>query len=175
MQPSMGTLNSPSWRVVKNSTPSRCRILRCLNFGIGESSPNLFLNMVNLYLVRFEAQWSWTNGLFIVLLFSLFESETWPRKKQINLVNFHPTLFFAAVNLDPIVKEKGWTDGESWPNDFVEKVNRGEDLRWVGSRCPLTRALSPKDIYTSRFWLVCENKCIMYYGDIWACHEGEHL
>ena len=27
------------------------------------------------------------------------------------------------------------------PNDFDEKVNRGEDLRWVGSRCPLTRAL----------------------------------
>ena len=23
---------------------------------------------------------------------------------------------------------------------FVEKVNRGEDLRWVGSRCPLTHA-----------------------------------
>ena len=48
---------------------------------------------------------------------------------------------FAAVNLDPIVIEKRWTDGESWPNDFLEKVNRGEDLRWVGSRCPLTRAL----------------------------------
>ena len=27
-------------------------------------------------------------------------------------------------------------------NDFVEKVKRGEDLRWVGSRCPLTSALT---------------------------------
>ena len=52
MQPSMGTSNSPSSRVVKDSTPSRRRISRCINFGIGESSPNLFLN-----LVRFEAQW----------------------------------------------------------------------------------------------------------------------
>ena len=49
MQPSMGTLNSPSSRVIKDSTPSRRRILRCIDFGIGESSPNLFLNMVNLY------------------------------------------------------------------------------------------------------------------------------
>ena len=55
MQPSMGTLNSPSSRVVKDSKPSRRRILRCINFGIGESSPNLFLNMVNLNLVKFEA------------------------------------------------------------------------------------------------------------------------
>ena len=30
---------------------------------------------------------------------------------------------FAAVNLDPIDTEKMWTDGESWPNDLVEKVN----------------------------------------------------
>ena len=34
----------------------RRRILRCINFDIGESSPNLFLNMMNLYLVKFEAQ-----------------------------------------------------------------------------------------------------------------------
>ena len=33
---------------------------------------------------------------------------------------------FTVVNLDPIVLKR-WTDGESWPNDFVEKVNRGED------------------------------------------------
>ena len=47
-----------------------------------------------------------------------------------------PNFIFTAVNLDPIVKEKRWTDDESWPNDFVEKVKRGEDLRWVGSTCP---------------------------------------
>ena len=53
-----------------------------------------------------------------------------------------PNFIFAVVNLDPIILGKGWIDGESWPNDFVGKVNRGEDLRWVGSRCPLTRALA---------------------------------
>ena len=37
MQPSMGTLNSPSSRIVKDSTPSRRRILRYINFGIGKS------------------------------------------------------------------------------------------------------------------------------------------
>ena len=52
-----------------------------------------------------------------------------------------PNFIFPVVNLDPIVLEKRWTDGESWPYDFVEKVNRGEDLRWVGSRWPLTHAL----------------------------------
>ena len=29
---------------------------------------------------------------------------------------------------------------------FFEKVNRGEDLRWVGSRWPLTHALIHADI-----------------------------
>ena len=52
-----------------------------------------------------------------------------------------PNFIFTVVNLDPIVLEKRWTDSESWPYDFVEKVNRGEDLRWVGSRWPLTHAL----------------------------------
>ena len=46
-----------------------------------------------------------------------------------------PNFIFAVVNLDPIILEKRWIDDESWPNDFDEKVNRGEDLRWVGSRC----------------------------------------
>ena len=70
MQPSKGTLNSPSSRIVKDSTPSRHQILRCIKFDIGESSPNLFLNMVNLYLVKFEARWilnEWTFYCFIIL------------------------------------------------------------------------------------------------------------
>ena len=46
MQPSKGTLNSP--RVVKDSTPSRRRILRCISLRIGESSPNLIFAAVNL-------------------------------------------------------------------------------------------------------------------------------
>ena len=31
---------------------------------------------------------------------------------------------------------------------LLKNLNRGEDLRWVGSRCPLTRAL----MGTSRTW-----------------------
>ena len=38
----MGTLNSPFLRIVKDLTPSWRRILRCLIFGIGKSSLNLF-------------------------------------------------------------------------------------------------------------------------------------
>ena len=49
MQPSMANLNSPSSRVVKYSAPFRRRILRCINFGNGESSTNPFLDVVNLY------------------------------------------------------------------------------------------------------------------------------
>ena len=85
---------------------------------------------------------SWTKERFILLLFCLFESESWPRKKRNQFGESSPSFIFAAVNLDPLVKEKRWSDGESWPNDFVEEVNRGEDLRWVSSRCTLTRALS---------------------------------
>ena len=55
MQPSMGTLNSPS-RVVKDSTPSRRRILRCKKNAIGESSFNLFLSTVNLKQVKYKAR-----------------------------------------------------------------------------------------------------------------------
>ena len=35
-----------------------------------------------------------------------------------------PNFIFTVMNLDPIVLKKRWTDGESWPNDFVEKVGR---------------------------------------------------
>ena len=52
-------------------------------------------------------------------------------EKTNQLGEFLPNFIFAAVNPDPIVIEKRWTNGKSWPNDFVEKVNRGEDLRWV--------------------------------------------
>ena len=57
MQPSMANLNSPSSRVVKDSTPFRRRILRCKNFGKGESWPSLFLDVVNLYLMKFRHRW----------------------------------------------------------------------------------------------------------------------
>ena len=57
MQLSMGTLNSPSSRIVKDLTLSRRQILRYINFGIGESWPISFLDLVNLHLITFEARW----------------------------------------------------------------------------------------------------------------------
>ena len=69
-----------------------------------------------------------------------------------------PNFIFAVVNLDPIILEKRWIDGESWPNDFVEKVNRGEDLRWVGSTCPLMHALRENCI-SHHNWL-----CFVHYS-----------
>ena len=79
MQPSMANLNSPSSRVVKDSTPYQRRILRCKKFGKGESSPSLFLDAVNLYLIKFREQWILKNARFIILLFCLFESESCPK------------------------------------------------------------------------------------------------
>ena len=93
MQPSMGTLNSLSSRVVKDSTPSRRRILRYIIFGIGESSPILFLDMMNLHLITFEAWWFLNErALYRFIIFFFFKwILTW--KKRISLVNLHPTLF----------------------------------------------------------------------------------
>ena len=147
MQPSMDTLNSPSSRIVKDSTPSWRRILRdsVKSWGIlisglvnlnlfyswtSESSPNNFWSMVNL-------EW------MCILLFYYFLclKVNLDLEKTNQLGESTPNFIFAVVNLDPIILEKRWIDGESWPNNFAEKVNKGEDLRWVGSRCPLTHAL----------------------------------
>ena len=49
---------------------------------------------------------------------------------------------FAAVNLDPIVIEEKWTISESRPNDFVEKVNRGEELRWGRFKIPFDACIN---------------------------------
>ena len=45
-------------------------------------------------------------------------------EKTYQLGESSPKFIFAAVNFDPIGIEKRWTGGESWPNDFVEKVKR---------------------------------------------------
>ena len=97
-------------------------------FGYGESSPNNIWSMVNL------------ERTCVLLFYYFLYFKVDLDLEQISLVNLHPTLFFAVVNLDPIIFEMRWINGESWPNDFDEKMNRGEDLRWVGSRSPLTRA-----------------------------------
>ena len=143
MQPSMGTLNSPSSRIVKDSTPSRRRILRYINFEIGESWPIAFLDMVNLPLIIFEAWWYLNERAiycFIIFFVFLCLKANCDLEKTNQLGESSPNFIFAVVNLDPNILEKRWIDGESWPNNFVEQVNRGEDLRSVGSRCPLTRA-----------------------------------
>ena len=98
-------------------------------FWHGESSPNNIWSMVNLQRT-------------CVLLFYYFLclEVNLDLEKTNQLGESSPNFIFVVVNLDPMILEKRWIDGESWPNDFVEKVNRGEDWRWVGSRCPLTRA-----------------------------------
>ena len=141
MQPSMGTLNSPSSRIVKDLTPSRRRILRYINFGIGESWPYFIFGHGESSL---DNIWSMVNlERTCVLLFYYFLCLKANRdlEKTNQLGESSPNFIFKVVNLDPIIWEKRWIDGESWPNNFVAKVNRGEDLRWVGSRCPLTHAL----------------------------------
>ena len=141
MQPSMANLNSPSSRVVKDSTLFRRWILRCINFGNGESSPNQFLDVVNLYLTKFKERWILEQMCFLFFYYFVYFKVNldlkWINQLDKSSLNF----IFAVVNLDPIVLENRWTAGESWPDDFIEKVNRGEDLRWVGSRCPLTHVL----------------------------------
>ena len=97
------------------------------------------LGLVNLHLIYFWTWWIftkeilkhskfWMNWRFIVLSFSLFESESWPTKKSAwwILTQSLQKKSELIVNLDLTI--------------VFEKVNRGEDLRWVGSRCPLTRA-----------------------------------
>ena len=62
--------------------------------------------------------------------------------KQTNkLGKSSPNFIFAVVNLDPIVIENSDLMVNRDQNHFVENVNRGEDLRWVGSKCPLMSAL----------------------------------
>ena len=98
-------------------------------FGHGESSPNNIWIMVNFELTC----------IFLFYYF-LYLKVNLDLGKTNQLGESSPNFIFAVVNLDPIILEERWIDGESWSNDFVEKVNRCEDLRWVGSRCPLMYA-----------------------------------
>ena len=98
-------------------------ILTYFIFGHGESSLNNFWSMVNL-----------ERTCVLLFYYFLCLKANLDLEKTNQLGESSPNFIFAVVNLDLIILEKWWTDGESWPNDFVEKVNRGEDLRWVGSR-----------------------------------------
>ena len=98
MQPSMGTLNFPSSRIVKDSTPSRRRILRYINFGIGESSPILIFG-------HGESSpnniWSMVNlERTCVLLFYYFLclKVNLDLEKTNQLGEFSPNYIFACIN-----------------------------------------------------------------------------
>ena len=106
-------------------------ILTYFIFGHGESSLNNFWSMVNL-----------ERTCVLLFYYFLCLKANLDLEKTNQLGESSPNFIFAMVNLDLIILEKRWIDGESWPNDFVEKENRGEDLRWVGSRWPLTHALT---------------------------------
>ena len=104
-------------------------IFTYFNFWQDESSPNNIWSMMNL-----------ERTCVLLFYYFLYLKVNLDLEKTNQLGESSPNFIFAVVNVDPIILEKRWIDGESWPNDFVEKVNGGEDLRWVGSRCPLTRA-----------------------------------
>ena len=99
-------------------------------FGHDESSPDNIWSMVNL-----------ERMCVLLFYYFLYFQVNLDLEKTNQLGESSPNFIFTGVNLDPIILEKRWIDSESWPYNFVEKVNRGEDLRWVGSRCPLTHAL----------------------------------
>ena len=95
-------------------------------FGHGESSPNNTWSMVNL-----------ERTCVLLFYYFLYFKVNLDLEKTNQLGESSPNFIFAVVNLDPIILEMRWINGGSWRNNFDEKVNRGEDLRWVGSRCPL--------------------------------------
>ena len=97
--------------------------------GHGESSLSNFWSMVNL-----------ERTCVLLFYYFLCLRANLGLEKTNQFGESSPNFIFAVVNLDLIILEKRWIDGESWPNNVVEKVNRGEDLRWVSSRCPLTHA-----------------------------------
>ena len=105
-----------------------------------ESSPNNNWSMVNL-----------ERTCVLLFYYFLYFKVNLDLEKTNQLGESSPIFIFAVVNLDPIILEKRCINGKSWPNDVVEKVNRGEELRWVGSRCLLTCALTLILMINSKF------------------------
>ena len=96
-------------------------IFKYFIFGHCESSTYNIWSMVNL-----------ERMCVLLFYYFLYFKVNLDLEKTNQLGESSPNFIFAVVNLDPIILEMSWIDGESWPNNFDEKVNRGEDLRWVG-------------------------------------------
>ena len=102
--------------------------LEVYKFGIGESSPILFLDMVNLHLIIFEAWWILNERAFYCFIIFFILKWILTSKKQISLVNLHPTLFLQwwiltqlfwkwgelMVNPDLTILTKRWTEAKTW-------------------------------------------------------------
>ena len=153
MQPSMGTWTSPpqgSSKIVSTSNLEVYKfwywwILTYFIFGHGESSPNNIWSMVNL-----------EQTCVLLFYYFLCLKVNLDLEKTNQLGESSPNFTFAVVNLDPIILEKRWIDGESWPNDFVEKVNRGEDLRWLGLQKILEKCTTGGVWIFKCTYLLCE-------------------
>ena len=88
-------------------------ILTYFIFGHGESSPNNIWSMVNL-----------ERTCILLFYYFLCLKVNLDLEKTNQLGESSPNFIFVVVNLDPIILEKRWIDGESWHNDFFEKVNK---------------------------------------------------
>ena len=149
MQPSMANLNSPLSRVVKDSTPSRRWILRCINFRIGESSHNIFFGCGESLPNKIQRILN-KPAFYSFIIFS-FESESFPKISK-SASWFFTQLYFHG--------------GESWLNCFRKKVNwwwiltyrfcwKGEQ-RWrleVGRfKMPFDACIRPR-VYQNQYFL----------------------
>ena len=116
-------------------------ILTYFIFGHGESSPNNIWSMVNL-----------ERTCVLLFYYFLCLKVNLDLEKTNQLGESSPNFIFAVVNLDPIILEKRWIDGESWPNDFCWK---GE-LRW---RLKVGRFKMPFDGCIKQ-WLLAADFCL---------------
>ena len=110
---------------------------------IVESSPILFLNMMNLSLpskIWSTVNLEWTD--ILLFYYFVYLKVNLDLEKNKSAWWIFTQLYLCHGESWPNCYTKKWIDGESWPNDFAEKVNRGEELRWVGSRWHLMCALA---------------------------------
>ena len=66
-------------------------------------SPNLFLNMMNLYLVKFEVRWILNERAFYCFIILFIWKWILTDKSQFSLVNLHPTLFLRQWILNQLL------------------------------------------------------------------------